>query len=275
MIKRILAGVCDPQYTVAISHYACELAQRFNAEVTAIAVTDVRRLRNMGSVALGAGSLVKELVDERVENSEASVKQSLDILSRRLEEAKIPLRIIKASGDPYDALTNASRYHDLMLFGLRGLFEHGVIDEPPDELIRVVESGARPILAVGPAYREVHRVLLAYSGSVESAKTIRNFAHHNLWPAAELKVVHFGKPGQEGPALLAEIRDYLHAHGFSVEIEFVEGAPNAHLLEHADQWNADLIVVGNSSKSLLRRRVFGETALHTIRESKLPLFLSQ
>lgn len=275
MIKRILAGVCDPQYTVSISYYARELAQRFGAEVTAIAVTDMKRLRNMGSVAIGAGGFVKELVDQRVEDSEASVNQSLDILTRRLDEANIPCRIVKASGDPYDALSDASRYHDLMLFGLRGLFEHGVIEEPPTELIRIVESGARPILAVGPEYREVNRVLIAYSGSVESAKTIRNYAHLNLWPDSQIKVVHFGKPGHEGPALLTDARDYLHAHGLSAEIEFIEGAPNAHLLNTAESWNADLIVVGNSAKSLLRRKVFGETALHTIRESQLPLFLSQ
>ncbi len=41
------------------------------------------------------------------------------------------------------------------------------------------------------------------------------------------------------------------------------------------KWQADMIVLGNSAKNLLRRRVLGETALHAIRESTLPLFLSQ
>ena len=275
MIKRILAGVCDPQYTVSISKYTKELASRFNAEVTIIAVTDLKRLRNIGSVAIGAGALAKELKDERIENAEASIAKSIDILTRRLDEANIPSRIIKPAGDPYDALTEASRYHDLMVFGLRGLFQHGVIDEPPNELIHIVESGARPILAVGATYREVHRVLIAYSGSIESAKTLRNFSQLHPWPNASLKVVHIGKDEETGHSLMNDARDYLHAHGLAADTEFIAGHPNTHLLDLAADWNADLIVVGNSAKSLLRRRVFGETALHTIRESKLPLFLSQ
>jgi nucleotide-binding universal stress UspA family protein len=37
----------------------------------------------------------------------------------------------------------------------------------------------------------------------------------------------------------------------------------------------DLIVIGNSAKSLMLRRIFGETALNTIQHSDVSLFLSQ
>ena len=162
-----------------------------------------------------------------------------------------------------------------MVFGLKGLFEHGVIDEPPNELVRLIESGVQPILAVGPQFREINRVLVAYSGSVESAKTIRTFEQMNLWPDAELKVIHIGKRDGDGMVMLTEMRDYFAAHGREVQIEFVEGTAKSVLLPFAQDWHADLIVVGNSAKSLLRRRVFGETALKAIRESNIPLFLSQ
>jgi len=35
------------------------------------------------------------------------------------------------------------------------------------------------------------------------------------------------------------------------------------------------MVVGNSAKNLLRRRIFGETALHAIQNANRPLFLAQ
>lgn len=53
------------------------------------------------------------------------------------------------------------------------------------------------------------------------------------------------------------------------------GALARELVEVAEDWNADLIVAGNSAKSLQMRSVFGETALKLMRESHLPLFLSQ
>jgi nucleotide-binding universal stress UspA family protein len=43
----------------------------------------------------------------------------------------------------------------------------------------------------------------------------------------------------------------------------------------ATLWQADMIVLGNSARSLLMKRVLGETALHIIRNADRPLFLSQ
>jgi nucleotide-binding universal stress UspA family protein len=273
MIKRILVGVCDPQYSAAVSSYACELAQRFSAEVTAIAVTDRRSLEDVSSAATKAGK-AEDVIESRFENNEAAIRQSLNVLIRQLEEANIPCQVVKESGDPFDALVQASRYHDLMIFGLRGLFGHGVTEEPLDELVHLVESGVRPILAPSPDYRQIRRILVAYSGSVESAWTMRNFASYRLWPGAYVKVVHFGRHDR-GAALLAESRGYLQDYGFNVETELIEDSPKTALLQQATDWHADLMVVGNSAQSLVRRRMFGETALCTMRESHLPLFLSQ
>lgn len=275
MIKRILAGVCDPQYTASVARYSTEIAKRCSAEVTAISVTDIERLRNVGPVAIGGGTFANDLVSERIEMNDKAILQSLDILTRLCDEAEVPCHVVRAGGSPYKKLLDASRYHDLMVFGLRGLFEHGVIGEPPNELVQLIESGVHPVLAVGPNYRPVHRVLVAYSGSVESAKTVRNFIHLDLWPDAEVKVIHVGDSEDSGHALLTDISEYFAAHGRKVETELMEGSPNEVVLKQAGEWDAELIVVGNSAKSLIRRRVFGETALVAIRDSELPLFLSQ
>ena len=47
------------------------------------------------------------------------------------------------------------------------------------------------------------------------------------------------------------------------------------LLPEADSWQADLIFVGSGARSLLLRRLFGDTALQLIRNSDRPLFLAQ
>ncbi len=275
MIKRILAGVCDPLYTASVARHSTELAQRFDAGVTAISVTDIARLKDVGPMAVGTATWRHSMISNRMEKNDDAIRQSLDVLTRLCDEAQVKCDVVRAGGLPYEKLLKASRYHDLMVFGLKGLFEHGVIDEPPNELIRLIESGVQPVLAAGPEFSEIKRVLVAYSGSVESAKTIRTFNQMNLWPDAELKVIHIGKRGGDGPVLLTEMRDYFAAHGKEIEIEFIDGTAKNLLLPAAEDWAADLIVVGNSAKSLLRRRVFGETALKAMRESNIPLFLSQ
>lgn len=73
------------------------------------------------------------------------------------------------------------RYHDMCVVGLHGLFEHGVVPEPRDGLERLVSQGVRPILAVAEQYRPIRRVLVASSGSLESAKTFKHFVHSGLY----------------------------------------------------------------------------------------------
>lgn len=34
------------------------------------------------------------------------------------------------TGDPFDPMIAHSRYHDLVVFGLRGLFDYGIVAEP-------------------------------------------------------------------------------------------------------------------------------------------------
>jgi nucleotide-binding universal stress UspA family protein len=43
----------------------------------------------------------------------------------------------------------------------------------------------------------------------------------------------------------------------------------------ATYWQADMIVLGNSARNLLIKRLLGETALHIIRNADRPLFLCQ
>ena len=179
------------------------------------------------------------------------------------------------TGDPLDALVSLTRYHDLVICGLRSLFEHGVVDEPPDELALLVQEGIRPLLAVSDKDRSIRRVLIAYSGSMESAKTMRRFVQLRLWPDAKLKIVTFHEDQEEGESRLAQAADYCLAHGFEPETECIAKPPMENLLPYADQWKADLIVLGNSAKSMLLRRILGETALHVMRNADRPLFLAQ
>ena len=81
--------------------------------------------------------------------------------------------------------------------------------------------------------------------------------------------------GRNGTQLLADAADYCRAHQLAVETDCVNGSPKEQLLPYADRWGADLTVIGNSAKNLMLRKIFGETALHAIRNANRPLFLAQ
>ena len=275
MIKRILVGLGDRTYASVATTHAVELAQLHGAELTAVTIVDVSRLSTTGPVPIGGGAAARELREHLRNATQEVIDDAVGGFERACNEAGLTHNVLREEGDPFDCMISCARYYDLVVVGLRNLFEHGVVEEPPNELVRLVEEGVRPILAVADKPKRIRRVLVAYSGSMESAKTMKRFIELKLWPDLEIRIITFGDDEQAARQLLSEAAGYCHAHGYQAQTEFVPGSSKALLLSKADEWNADLVVIGNSAKRLLRRRLFGETALSVIRESQRPLFLDQ
>ncbi|MCA9258820.1 MAG: universal stress protein [Planctomycetales bacterium] len=275
MLKRILVGLGDLPHTLSATLRAIEIAQAHDAELTGVAMFDADRLDNSGAVPIGGGAAAKELKETRLETARAVIEAALALFIDKCDAAGVPYRIVHEAGDPLSGLAAYARYHDLMVCGLHGLFEHGVIDEPDDEFAKLVQEGVRPVVVVNRDHLPIRRTLIAYSGSMESAKTMKRFVQYRLWPDAKVRIVTFHNDAAIAEGRLAPAVDYCRSHGLDVDSEFVEALPQESLLPYANQWQADLIVMGNSAKSLLLRRILGETALNVMRKTNRPLFLDQ
>jgi nucleotide-binding universal stress UspA family protein len=277
MIKRILVGLGTSRTATSVTDHAIDIARSCGAELVGLAVTDPLRLDWTGPRPMGVGVDVAaaDLRRQRHEKAAADIAAAGDLFATRCRAAGVAHRVSAETGDPFEIAADLVRYHDMCVFGLRGLFEHDVVPEPRDAIERLVSDGVRPILAVAEEYRPIRRVLVAYSGSLESAKTFKHFVHSGLYPEAPVRIVHFGDDGETAARRLEKAAGYFAAHGRSVETDHATGDAAKELIPYAQAWQADLIVAGNSAKNLLLRRIFGETALQLLRESPLPLYLAQ
>ena len=274
MIARILVGIGGTPFTPTAIRYAVELAQVHQTELLGITVIDRRRLGALTKASGTAQDVVKEV--KRLELMEQQQEQSIIDFEEACASAGLSYSVARESGDPFAKMISQARYYDLMLFGLRSLFDHNVFgNAPSDVLTRLVSRGVRPILAVSQEYRPIRRALLAYSGSMESIKAIRRFMQMQLWPDLSIKIVTFEHRPEVAAELLNDAASYCKAFGFDAEVEYVAGSAQEQLLQHATDWNADVIVVGNSIKRLWLKKLLGETAMHVIRHANVPLFLSQ
>jgi nucleotide-binding universal stress UspA family protein len=274
MVKRILVGLGDLDYSAAATQRAVLIAQQQGAQLTGITLLDVKRLENVGPVPLGGGAAAQELREHRLREAREAIQQAAQRFQETCAQAGVPATLIHEERDPIQGIVHQARYQDLVVVGLRCFFEHDLIDQPDNELLKLIEGGVRPLLAVSLDVRPIQRVLIAYSGSTESAKAMRNYVKLRLWPEALLKIITFGS-GDEPLRLLSDAAAYCQAHGFQPETQCIDESPKDGLLRQADLWNADLIVVGNSAKNFWRRRILGETAMHVMQHSQRSLYLSQ
>ena len=274
MIARILVGIGGTPFTPTAIRYAVELAQAHQAEVLGITVIDRRRLAALTKASGTSQDVVLEL--QRLDAAEQQREQAIEDFESACANAGLSYSVARESGDPFEKMISQARYYDLMVFGLRSLFEYDVFgNAPSDVLTRLISRGVRPILAVSQGYRPIRRALLAYSGSMESIAAIRRFMQMGLWPDLSVKIVTFEHAPEVAAELLADAADYCRAYGCDAEVEHVAGSAQELLLGHATDWNADVIVVGNSAKRLWLKKLLGETAMHAIRHATVPVFLSQ
>lgn len=276
MIKRILVGLAGTIYTPVAIERAVTLAKANDAELTGVTVLDSRRLRSVDQVALTSDEGSPENSDLRVPISADCIEASIQRLEQSCQEAGVQHRVLRESGDAFSHLIDLARYHDLMVFGLRSVFKYDFLaGDPRSLLIKLVHAGVRPLIAVADEYRRIARVLIAYNGSMESAKAMKQFIQMRLWPDAELKIMTFHTSDSAAYELLCAAEEYCRAHGFKVCHQSNSGDPKLLLLAAANLWQADMIVMGNSVRSVLVRKVLGDTLVATLRDSKIPLFLAQ
>ena len=275
MLKRILVGLGGTEYTVPAINQAVALAMAHDAEVTGVSIIDVGRLTHPGLIPISGGHYAHDLASDRLEKAQERGEWAEHQFSDACRAAGVRHQVLREVGEPFTLMIDQARYHDLMIFGLRSLFEFDLVPDPHNALVRLVQAGVRPLLAVSKGFYPVTKVLIAYSGSMESAKAMKRFVQMRLWPEAKLRIVTFEHQADKAEQFVGDAADYCRAHGLEPEEAFVPYSPKDHLLPYAEEWGADLLVVGNSARNLLLRRIFGETALHVIQNANRPLFLAQ
>ena len=274
MIRRILVGLGGTPFAGTATRRAIELAAAHGAAVTAVTLLDPARFGDSGLHRTGSASEVREGQDDDFQLTRDALEEAVATFEHECREAGVEHRVLRESGDPLDQLVRTARYHDLVVCGLRGLFEYGLTKSPKESVVRLVRHGVQPILASALKYRPVERVLVAYSGSPDSARAMRAFVQLRLWPRCDLCIASFDKDEERADRHIADAAAYCEAHGYDTTRYHNFERPGEAILETARSWPADLIVMGDGAQGALSRKVLGDTPLHVVRHAERPVFLA-
>ena len=276
MIKRILVGLGGTPFTQVSSQFATMLATLHQAQTTGVTVVDLARLGKLGPVPAGGHFYAQRMRERRQQVTREGIEAAVEAFKASCSAQRVVCRRIEYEHqEPFTAMIAEARYNDLVIFGLRSIFDYGFVSDPDKAIIKLVTQGVRPILAVANYYRPVKKALIAYSGSMESAKAIRHFLHLKPWPDVKLHIVHFKESAGTEPFLLENTADFCQSHGFEVQTDLVDGQARTDLMSFAKEVDADLVVMGNSVQKTLMKKLIGDTVLETIKSADRPLFLSQ
>lgn len=188
------------------------------------------------------------------------------------------------SGNPAGRIAGAAKQNDASLIVV-GLGGHSVTDRlfGSETALRLVRISETPILAVAGKFQtEPRRILVAMDfseASIEAARLALEFAdkratmvlaHCVPWSRSEYvpeEWIH--SHASAIAAELTRVRQWLDGDKkFRISHRILYGAVASTLLSYAKELDADLIVTGSHSRSLLARVVAGQTVAKLIRGAR-------
>ena len=274
-MKRILLGLGGTPSADAKIKHAIDLAKRHEAEITGVTIVDASEIAKVGSIPIGGGPAANKLREHREHSLREHLEEAITNFRNCCEEAGVRYHIIREEGDPFEELVSLWRYHDITLLGLQGFFEYDVLDAPDDRVIKLIARGVNPIIASAKNYTNVKRAIIAYNGSMESAKAMKRFVQSRLWDLKKIQVVCCDMRESKAKQLLHDASGYCELHGYETETQYLDDSPRDVLLSHAEQWGADMIVLGSTNRGRIARFLLGDTVVHLIKNANIPLYLAQ
>lgn len=272
-VRRIIVGLGGTPHSIAVAHHAVELAQIHQAQLLGLTVVDPDAVAAQSSFTGGTPAL-QRLMTYTLPLTESNVQRAIDEFKQICAGEEVDFAVQRHEGKPLDVLAELARYHDLVALGLRGLFEYGVVRQREEFLVRLINSGVRPIFAAGPRYREIRRVAIGFNGSAGSAAAMKQFIQMNPWPGVDVDLLCLELPQEKARRTLEDAADYLSVHGWQPQIHIRSDVESRRLWEEGQRLGADLIVLGSSERSLIRRKTLGDVLLYTVLHSELPLFIA-
>jgi len=204
MIKTILVALDPDTDTPVATRHAGEIAKRYDADVTGLAVIDMGSIE-AGTRGGGIGSMYlmddlrKNLTDEARDKAHDLIAEFADAM----DAMNVRYDAHVKEGVPFERIVEDAKYHDLVVVGREPHFFYSHPEEKTETLERAVREAVAPVFVVSDVYQPIERVLIAYDGSDPSARTLQRYVH--LCPFgrdATLELIHVYPHGGKDDAEL-------------------------------------------------------------------------
>jgi nucleotide-binding universal stress UspA family protein len=273
MIKRILVAFGGIRANPGTNFWAAQVAKRLQASVTIVPLLDVDSWMRLMPAMMTSGHAARILESRPWDVAPEGLRQLQQQCESVYTPAGVPWELANAGSSPWECLLSETRFHDLLVFGLDDAYDPLIVPNFLQAAGVLLGDGACPLLCVPATLREVKSVLIAFSGTVASARALKRFVHSHLWNDAPVEIVCQSDDHAEAQFHLQHAERYLFAHG-STPRTTVIGGNATDLCRYAVESSADLIVAGSSHRNRLGIETSSEVLRGFLAQTTLPVFIA-
>lgn len=275
-MKRILLALDSSKPGMAAQEYAIDMAKRFNASLTGIAVLDTPWITAAQPEPLGGSAFKMHRDDMVIRQSKEHLDFLLEGFRAACMKAKVNYETRETEGFPALEIEYLSHEHDIIVIGRVTDF-HFDLDDDSDITVRhIARDNPRPILLIPESVGKTsNRIMVAFDGSMQASRSLQLFLLLGLAHKAELHVVAGNKYLDKAEILAKRALTFCQAYGVkTVQHPFqMTGSAAESLIKHAQDLDVSQMVIGGFSHTVLHEAFFGSCTKTLMRQSPVPLFM--
>lgn len=276
MIKRLLLPLDFSEYSDAALQYACYIAKRQDAEITGMVVVHVPGfVMPIGPLPAGTVDWSEHLDRNVVEKVNKRIDALLEKFDETCKREGVRYKRAEVQGTSPEQIMFQSIFYDMVIMGFRTSYYFDENKNVEVSLEKILSHTFTPILAVPKDFAPVHKILVAFDGSLPSARAMQRFSHLASAKEGEITVLMSHPEQDTAFYYLNKAEDYLKAHGLlNVKKEWTNKNITTVI---RDQYldNVDMIITGTHSKGLLKDFFLGSLTRYLIKKAKKPVFMGQ
>ena len=195
-----------------------------------------------------------------------------DAVARMISAADIEVTTRLRTGDLIEAIAELEGETRFAIIGKRGEtadFETMALGSNVDRAVRATN---RPILIASRAFRPIGRFLFAFDGSPSTRRALDRLREGSVLAGCDCHILSVGSD----PAArvgLSRAAETLRGVGFAVTEHVRTGEPEKIIADAVAELGIDLLVLGKSGNSRLRRLFIGSTTLELMRTCTVPVLI--
>jgi nucleotide-binding universal stress UspA family protein len=275
MLRSILVGLDESPFSRSAVELAIRWARRTDALVVGLGVIDEPTIRAPEPLPVGA-SAYKEMRDEAlIEDARRRVEAILSQFSLRCAEAGVASKVLEDVGAPAARILLESQRYDIIVLGQQTYFQFATQETPCRTLYDVLKGSPRPVVTAPERLGAPGSTVVAYDGSLQSARALQAFQASGLAAEGRVHLVSVHADAAAATSAVDRAADFLRFHDVDCErhVVIADGAPARVILDRAVQLNAGLLVMGAYGRSAFVEFFLGSVTRTLLDKSPIPMFL--
>lgn len=275
MLKRLLVVVDGSKAGKAARDLAVKFAKEKHARLTGMTVLDTAWITAAQAEPLGGAAYKLNRDEEVIKLAKVHVEFILNEFKKACSDNQIDCKALKVEGFPASEIEYLSHEHDLIIIGQTTDFNYELEEETDSIVKHVAQDIPRPLIIAPPYQVQSDTILIAYDGTIQSARALHIFLLLGLTEGKNIHIVSVNKSKTEAVNIASQAQRMCKVYGINAEVHGVATRSDAAkiILEKVDELNIGMVVLGAFGQTSLRQVIFGSTTSQLMKKSKVPLFL--